>query len=102
MQFPHEGILPESSAISGYLCVLLLHLRPVRALKAMFPGLHTPVMDGMKYITAPRRALHQHNSCELTSSAALQQCCISRKVMENRVQKGSNGKQDAQFVGRNA
>lgn len=35
----------------------------------MFPALHTPVMDGMKCITAPKGALHQYNSPELTSSA---------------------------------
>lgn len=72
----------QTSAISTYLRVLLFHLCPVCALKAMFPGLHTPVMDGMKYITAPRGALQQYNSPELTSSAALQQHCISHTVTE--------------------
>lgn len=37
-------------------------------------------MDGMKYITAPRGALHQYNSPELTSSVAQQQCCVSHTV----------------------
>lgn len=45
-----------------------------------FPGLHAPLMDGMKYITAPRGALHQYNSPELTSSVAQQQHCVSRTV----------------------
>lgn len=76
------------------ICVsLLLHLCPVCALKAMFPGLHTPVMDGMKYVTAPRGALHQYNSPELTSSAA--QRCISRGSNGDLSAKGPNGKQDA-------
>ena len=74
--------IPQTCAISGYLRVLLLHLCPVCALKAVFPGLHTPVMDCMKYVTAPRGALHQYNSPELTSSAALQQCCISHRATE--------------------
>lgn len=59
------------SLLSLHISVFLLHLCPVYALKAMLPGLHTLVMDGMKYITAPRGALHQHNSPKLTSSAAL-------------------------------
>lgn len=80
--------ISQSSAISGYLRALLLHLCPVCALKVMFPGLHTPLMDGMKYITAPRGALHQYNSPELTSSVAQQQCCISHTVTENWVQRG--------------
>lgn len=37
-------------------------------------------MDGMKYITAPRGALHQYNSPELTSSVAQQQRCVSHTV----------------------
>lgn len=92
--------IPQTCAISGYLRVLPLHLCPVCALKAMFPGLHTPVMDCMKYVTAPRGALHQYNSPELTSSAALQQCCISHRVTDLSA-KGPNGKQDAWFEGRN-
>lgn len=82
MKLSCDQQISQTSAISAYLRVLLLHLCPVCALKAMFPGLHTPVMDGMKYITAPRGALHQYNSPELTSSAALQQCCISHIVTE--------------------
>lgn len=89
--------ISQSSAISGYLRALLLHLCPVCALKVMFPGLHTPLMDGMKYITAPRGALHQYNSPELTSSVAQQQCCSNRELSA----KGPNGKQDALFEGRN-
>lgn len=37
-------------------------------------------MDGMKYITAPGGALHQHNSPELTSSVAQQHCCVSHTI----------------------
>lgn len=84
--------------LSVYLHVLLLHLCPVCALKAMFPGLHTLVMDGMKCITAPRGALHPYNSPELTSTAALQPCSISHTAAEVWV---PNGKQDVWFEGRN-
>lgn len=46
------------------------------------------MMDGMKCITAPRGALHQYNSPELTSSVALQQSSISRTVTKIGVQRG--------------
>lgn len=59
----------------------------------MFPGLPIPVMDGMKYVIAPRGALHQYNSPELTSRAALQrESCISRAVTEILGQRRPNGK----------
>lgn len=88
MKLSRDQQISQTSAISAYLRVLLLHLCPVCALKAMFPGPHTPVMDGMKYITAPRGALHQYNSPELTSSTALQQRCISHTATETWVQRG--------------
>lgn len=88
--FPHEALLWSAnfSEFSGYLCVLLLHLCPVCALKVMFPGLHAPLIDGMKDITAPRGALHQYNSPELTSSAAYLQCCVIHTVTETWAQRG--------------
>lgn len=82
MKLSCDQQISQTSAISGYLRALLPHLCPVCALKVVFPGLHTPVMDGMKCITAPRGALYQYNSPELTSSAALQQCCICHTVTE--------------------
>lgn len=92
--------ISQTSAFYGYLHVLLLHLCPVCALKAMFPGLHTPVMDGMKYIIAPRGALHLHNSPELTSSSFT---AVLHKPHSNwdLSATGPNGKQDAWFEGRN-
>ena len=88
MKLSCDQQISQTSAISAYLHVLLLHLCPVCALKAMFPALHTPVMDGMKCITAPRGALHQYNSPELTSSSVLQQCSISHTVTKMWVQRG--------------
>lgn len=78
--------------------VLLLHLCPVCALKAMFPALHTPVMDGMKCITAPRGALHQYNSPELTSSADSATTFHEPHRHQDVSAKGPNGKRGPNWM----